>query len=61
LDLFEFFKKVPDLQKSRENEFRKNVTLKVLYKGEWVNIDLEKLKEYSKVLVNFISQLKQRL
>lgn len=61
LELYEFFKRVENLQKIRENEFRKNVALKVLDKGNYVTIDLEKLKEYSKTLERFISYIKQFL
>jgi hypothetical protein len=61
LSLYEFFKRIPDLEKLRENEFRKNFCLKVLHRGEWVVIDMEKLKEYSLILERFISQLKQIL
>lgn len=60
-ELYEFFKKIPDLEKLRENEFRKNFCLKVLHKGEWLVIDMDKLKEYSLILERFISQLKQIL
>lgn len=60
-ELYEFFKRVPDLEKLRENEFRKNFCLKVLYRGEWLTIDMDKLKEYSLILERFISQLKQIL
>lgn len=59
--LYEFFKKIPDLEKLRENEFRKNFCLKLLYRGEWLIIDMDKLKEYSIILEKFISQLKQIL
>lgn len=61
MELYEFFKKVDDLEKIRENEFRKNVALKVLYKGEWITIDIEKLKAYAAILERFISYLKQLL
>lgn len=61
MELYEFFKKIDELEKLRENEFRKNVTLKVLYRGEWISIDIEKLKEYSLILERFISYLKQLL
>ena len=61
LELYEFFKRVPDLEKLRENEFRKNFCLKALHKGEWLVIDMDKLKEYSQILERFISQLKQIL
>ena len=61
LELYDFFRRVENSQKIRENEFRKNVTLKILDKGNYVNIDLEKLKEYSKTLERFITYIKQFL
>ena len=59
IELHEFFKRVVKEEKIRENEFRKNVTLKVNDNGEWINIDVEKLKEYNEILERFISKLKQ--
>lgn len=53
LDIYEFFKKVPDSSKSRENEFRKNVCLRIIENKE-VRIDMDKLKEYSETLEKFI-------
>tara|TARA_Y100000310_G_C20464120_1_gene706776 strand:+ start:494 stop:928 length:435 start_codon:yes stop_codon:yes gene_type:complete len=61
LDLYEFFKRVDNLEKTRENEFRKHVTLKVLDKGEWFSIDMDKLKEFSEILERFIDNLRQIL
>jgi len=61
VELYEFFKRVENAEKMRENEFRKNVCLKILDRGEWITIDMEKLKEYSLVLERFISQAKQIL
>lgn len=61
VQLYEFFKRVENLERMRENEFRKNVCLKVLDRGEWVTIDMDKLKEYSGILERFISQVKQIL
>jgi hypothetical protein len=58
LDLYEFFREINKLDKVRENEFRKGVNLKVTYKNEEVNVNLEKLAEYSAVLERFISYLK---
>ena len=58
LTLYEFFRDIEQLEKIRENEFRKGVNLKVKYKGELVNINLDKLKEYSSLLEKFISSLK---
>jgi hypothetical protein len=59
MKLHEFFKRVDSLKKTRENEFRKNVTLKVLNGGKWISIDMDKLKEYSEILERFITALKQ--
>ncbi|PIN92759.1 hypothetical protein COU54_05685 [Candidatus Pacearchaeota archaeon CG10_big_fil_rev_8_21_14_0_10_31_24] len=56
--LYEMFRDIDSLDKIRENEFRKGVNLKVTYKGEVINITLDKLKEYSTLLEKFISSLK---
>ena len=61
LEMYEMFKKIEELRKERIGEFRKNVTLRVFYKGEEININLEKLKEYSEKLEKFISITKQFL
>ena len=58
LKLYEFFRDLDGLTKVRENEFRKGVNLKVEYRGETVNVNLDKLKEYSTLLERFISALK---
>ena len=61
IELYDFFKRVDKLEKQRENEFRKNVTLRIMDKGEWISIDMDKLKEYGEVLEKFITALKQIL
>ncbi len=61
LDLYEMFRKIKDLRKERIGEFRKNVTLKVYYKGDEININLEQLKIYATKLEKFISTTKQFL
>ena len=58
LDLYELFRDIDSLEKVRENEFRKGVNLKVIYREQVVNINLDKLKEYASVLERFISALK---
>jgi len=58
LELYELFRDIEKLDKVRESEFRKGVNLKVSYKEEIVNINLDKLKEYSEILERFISYLK---
>ena len=61
IPLYVFFKRVPDLQKSREGEFRKNVNLKVKTPKETVCINLEKLTEYSAQVDFFIQEVKKIL
>lgn len=61
LDLYEMFRRIEELSKESEGEFRKNVALKVSYRGEVVKINLDKLKEYSTTLERFINYLKQFL
>jgi hypothetical protein len=58
LDLYELFRDIEKLDKVRESEFRKGVNLRVTYKGEEININLDMLKEYSETLEKFISYLK---
>jgi len=58
LKLYELFRDLDSIEKVRENEFRKGVNLKVTYKGEVININLDKLKEYSFLIERFISYLK---
>lgn len=61
IDLYEMFRKIEDLRKERIGEFRKNVTLKVFYRGEEININLDQLKIYADMLEKFISATKQFL
>jgi len=61
IDMYKMFKKIEELRKERIGEFRKNVTLKVFYKGEEININLEQLKIYADKLETFISTTKQFL
>lgn len=58
LDMYELFRDIEKLEKVRENEFRKGVNLKVFYKGQEININLEKLRSYADILERFISALK---
>jgi len=58
LELYELFRDIEKLEKVRESEFRKGVNLKVTYRGEIININLDKLKEYAQILEKFISCLK---
>ncbi len=61
IDLYEMFRKIRELRVERIGEFRKNVTLKIFYRGEEIDVNLEKLKEYAEQLEKFISKVKQFL
>lgn len=61
LDLYLMFRKIKELKKERIGEFRKNVNLKVQFKGKEININLERLKDYATKLEKFISSTKQFL
>lgn len=61
IEMYEMFKKIEGLRKERIGEFRKNVNLKVFYKGKEININLEMLKIYADNLEKFISTTKQFL
>lgn len=60
LEIYEFFKKIPDLEKTRESEFRKHVCLTVL-NGKETRIDMDKLKEYAELIENFIKFVREYL
>lgn len=61
LELYEMFRKIKELRTERIGEFRKNVELKIFYKGKEIHVNLEKLKEYAELLEKFISKVKQFL
>jgi len=54
-------RKLEDLKKEGIGEFRKNVALKIMYRGEEISVDLEKLKAYASMLEKFISETRQFL
>jgi len=61
LEFYEMLRKIESLRTERIGEFRKNVSLKISYKGEIIEVNLEKLKEYAEMLETFISTTKQFL
>ncbi len=61
IEMYEMFRKIEELRKERIGEFRKNVTLRVFYRGKEININLDQLKEYADKLEKFISTTKQFL
>ncbi len=61
IDFYIMLKKLEELRKERIGEFRKNVNLKIFYKGQEINVNLEQLKIYADQLEKFISTTKQFL
>lgn len=61
IEEYEMFRKIEELRKEKIGEFRKNVNLKIFYRGKEINVNLEKLKEYAEMLEKFISTTKQFL
>ncbi|MDP3966531.1 MAG: hypothetical protein Q8Q04_03295 [archaeon] len=61
IDFFMMLRKIESLKTERIGEFRKNVTLKIIFRGKEINITLDKLKEYAEMLENFIDMTKKRL
>ena len=61
IEVYEMFRKIEELRKERIGEFRKNVTLKIFYRGQEINVNLEQLKIYAEKLEKFISTTKQFL
>lgn len=61
IEFYQMLRKIEDLRQERSGEFRKNVNLRIFYRGEEVNVNLEKLKEYAENLEKFISTTKQFL
>jgi hypothetical protein len=61
IPLYIFFKRIPELNKTRQGEFRKNVSLRIIEPGKITEINMEKLKEYAEILEKFISKVKRLL
>ena len=61
IPLYIFFKRIPDLKNKKDGEFRKNVCLRIIEPTKTTEINMEKLKEYSEILENFISDVKHIL
>tara|TARA_Y100000310_G_scaffold194332_1_gene194308 strand:+ start:204 stop:647 length:444 start_codon:yes stop_codon:yes gene_type:complete len=59
--IYIFFKRLPELDKTRSGEFRKNVNLKIIGPTKTTDINMEKLGEYSDRVDNFISCIKKIL
>jgi len=58
IEIYEMFKLIDTLNKTKEGEFRKGVCLKVTYKWKEISINLDQLKDYSETLERFINYTK---
>lgn len=61
IPMYIFFKRVPEMNKTRSGEFRKNVNLKIIGPTKTTDINMEKLGEYSNSMDNFINCVKKIL
>jgi hypothetical protein len=61
IPLYIFFKKIPELDKTRGGEFRKNVNLKIIEPKRTTDINMEKLEEYAKIIEDFVEEVKEIL
>jgi len=58
LDFYIMIRKIETLRTERIGEFRKNVNLKIFYRGKEISVNLEQLKIYAELLENFIKTVK---
>lgn len=61
IPLYIFFKRIPDLNKTRSGEFRKNVNLKIIEPNRETNINMEKLGSYYEIIEKFMTSIKKIL
>lgn len=59
MNLYSLFHKMPGLDKMREGEFRKNVAITVMNHESKVEINMEKLKEWEKIIESMVDYLKK--
>jgi hypothetical protein len=61
MDFFMMLRKLESLEIERIGEFRKNVALKIQFRGKEVNVNLEQLKFYAEMMEKFVSKVKEIL
>jgi len=59
MDMYSFFRKLPDLDKIREYEFRKNVALRVVSEDKERKIDMDQLKLWNEKMSGFLLAIKK--
>ncbi|HDI02985.1 MAG TPA: hypothetical protein ENF67_00360, partial [Candidatus Pacearchaeota archaeon] len=58
LELYGLLRKLPKLKKYGEHEFRKNVCLVIDEKGKKIVVNMEKLKEWNKLISEFLKYVR---
>lgn len=58
MELYSMFRRLPQSEKFKEHEFRKNVALKIMDGGKEIEANMEKLKAWNELLVRFIEFVK---
>jgi hypothetical protein len=61
INFFMMLRKLEELKTERIGEFRKNVALKIQFRGDMVNVNLEQLKIYAEMLEKYIKTTKEFL
>ena len=61
MDFFMMLRKLETLKCERIGEFRKNVALKIQFRGQEINVNLEQLKIYAEMMEKFINTTKKYL
>ena len=61
MNMHMMLRKLETLKTERIGEFRKNVALKIIFKGKEVNVNLEQLKIYAEMMEGFINTTKEFL
>ncbi|UCD20655.1 MAG: hypothetical protein JSW08_02680 [archaeon] len=54
LDYYALFRRMPNLEKIKEHEFRKNVAVRVIDAGKEIEINMEKLKKFYELFNDFV-------
>ena len=61
IDFFMMLRKLENLNCERIGEFRKNVALKIQFRGKEINVNLEQLKIYAAMIEKFVNTTKKYL
>jgi len=60
MELYSMFRRLPQSEKFKEHEFRKNVALKIMDGGREIEANMEKLKSWNELLIKFLDFVKKQ-